>query len=165
MIQNEDEERKEEVKLSEDSAATSGEDPNLGDPAVVTSSSSREMKPSLGAVAKRTSPRNKQKPSTDRLGKATSKTGHSKPNSKPNSTLVAKIPSREGQEVCDFIRHLPEVPLKILFSYLSGRDICRVVQVGSLLSSLSPPSSFITFSYPGFYHLEVRLGAGREASH
>ena len=136
MIQNEDEERNVEVKLNEDSAA--GEGSNLGDPVVVISA--RELKPSLGAVAKRTSPRNKQKPSTDRLGKPASKHG----SSKPKPTVVRQNSSREGQEVVDFIRHLPGVALETLLSYLSGRDLCRVVRVRSNLSCLSL-SSFVTF--------------------
>jgi len=122
LIQNEDEERNVEVKLNEDSPA--GQDSNLGDPVVISAS---ELKPSLGAVAKRTSPRNKQKPSTDRLGKPASKHGRSK----PNLTVVAQNSSREGQEVVDFIRHLPGVALEILLSYLSGRDLCRVVRVST----------------------------------
>lgn len=128
MIQNEDE------KLNEDAAAQVGEVSNLGDPVVATSSS--EMKASLGAVAKRTSPRNKQKPRTDRLGrKPTSKTG-------PVLSSVLKDFSREGQEVCDFVRHLHHDVLETLFSYLSGHDLYRVAQVRSILFSLS---SFLTF--------------------
>ena len=130
MIQNEDEERNLDEKLKEDTSATAGEESNRDVGVVI---SAKQKKPSLGAVPKRTSPRNKQKPSTDRLpSKPTTKPGQSKQNTIP----VREDSSREGQEACDFIRHLVgyDPPLEVIFSYLSGRDLCRVVQVRSLLS-------------------------------
>lgn len=131
LIQNEDE------KLIEDAAAQVGEDS-------VVASSSSEMKASLGAVAKRTSPRNKQKPRTDRLGrKSTSKTG-------PVLSSVVKDFSREGQEVCDFVRHLHHDVLETLFSYLSDHDLYRVAQVSTtwraaLLASKTDNERRLTF--------------------
>ena len=131
LIQNED------TKLNEDAtAAPALEDSTLGDPVVATSIS--EPKASLGAVAKRTSPRNKQKPRTDRLGRKTT----SKSKSGPVLSLVIRDFSREGQEVCDFVRHLHHDLLETLFSYLSGQDLYRVAQVRSLLS-ISPVISNI----------------------
>ena len=125
LIQNKDEERKEERtvedKLDEARAAS-----NLV-------SSASEIPPSLGAVAKRRSPRNKQKPSTDRLErKQTAKTVRS---------------SREGQEACDFLRRFVQMQmdhvLGAIFSHLSSLDLCRIAQVRSPLSSLS--SLIVTF--------------------
>ena len=82
-------------------------------------SSASEIPPSLGAVAKRRSPRNKQKPSTDRLErKQTTKTVRS---------------SREGQEACDFLRRFVQMQmdhvLGAIFSHLSSLDLCRIAQV------------------------------------
>lgn len=130
MIQNEEDERKEErnveERLNEDAAtaAAVGADSNLGEAA---GSSASEIPPSLGAVAKRRSPRNKQKPSTDRLVR------------KPTIKIVRG--SREGQEVCDFVRHLSQMELShvltAIFSHLSASDLCRVAQVSPALTSLS----------------------------
>ena len=114
LIQNEEEERNVAEKLTEEPAADQG----------------GPLSRNLGAVARRTSPRNKlkQNPSTDRLlSKPITRTERSK----SSSIIPRKTSSREGQEVCDFIRHLGafDVVLRTLFSYLSGKDLCRVVQV------------------------------------